>query len=322
MANRIDEQLRAKGFNPEQIKQQVKGHIQNSFGGNMQNYVDAIRTKPQLSDPQAAAAMRVLAPQMFGDQLGAHPEHPGKMAFDFGQTAPIQAPGMHPAALNMLNAIGAHQAANPFTLPIPPGTKMRWQVNDEEAMRAQAAQEALANEKWDWQKEQAELDRQAREREFGANEAYRQARLALEQMAKTAGAVPAGPEGLIPGGSYRTDTQTERDRIYASEAGQGFINNLKANPQITLAEWKANVLSRKPQLIHEGINIDEFMSFIEEQYVLYHLMEAQNRVGKNVKPWEYGADLQKTPSIVNKYNPWAVKKPEKAASEDINSDDY
>lgn len=210
MPHRIDEDLRTKGFDPEQIKRQIKGHIENTFGGNVQSYAKAIESKKpeQLTDPRAAEALRMLAPGMFKGAPkppGHDPQRPGVMSFNFGHTAPLQqGSGIHPSALAALNAIGSYQQANPFTLPVAPGTKMRWQLQDEEAMRAQAAAEALRQEqwgleqeKWDWQKQQADLDRQLAERKFAADQAYRNAQLAAAAKTQASQGTPWGNVDLL-----------------------------------------------------------------------------------------------------------------------------
>jgi len=191
----IDELLRSKGLNPEDVRSRINQHIQSTFG-TPERYAQAIMSKQQgqLSDPQTAEAFRAIAPALFGEgpkPLGYDPNRPGVMSFNFGQTAPVPAgANMHPSARAALDAIGQYQQANPFTIPVAPGTKARWQLQDEEAMRAQAAQEAMAQEKWDWEKDMTE-------RQF----AYRQQQDAIANaLAQLKAAGAGGAEQITPWG--------------------------------------------------------------------------------------------------------------------------
>ena len=303
----MDDKLKAAGYDPEQAWSQINKHVQGSFGGNLQSYVDAIKSKPpdKLSDPQAAAALQALSPALFGQGIGADPQRPGVMSFNFGQTAPVPQGAMNPRAAAMLNAIGQHQQANPFTIPVAPGTKARWQVQDEEAKRAQAALEALTGEKWDYQKERDALADLRYDQERADTQAYRSAQLAASRVGSGGGAAMPGVY------EDRTATITERDRIPLSDAGRRMIEDIRSNPDISLGQWKAVVQGDseiRSELMRQGIDVNDFLSFIDEQYTLYHLMEAQSRVGKDAMPWEYGQDLQKRQDLISKYNPWGAPK--------------
>ena len=273
MPHRIDEELKAKGFDPNQIREQIKGHIQNSFGGSIQNYADAIKSKPvdQLSDPRAAEALRMLSPNLFGEQsgqLGANARDPGKMMFSFGQTAPMaQDSGMHPNAIAMINAIGQHQQANPFTLPVAPGTKMRWQINDEEAQRAQAAIEALQKQQFDYGRERDALADSRWEQEFSANEAYRAAQLAK--------------------GSGGADPTTDP----FSEAMYSVDWAIESNPQMSLHELHQQIAGNR-QLIEDGVNIEKLLDYLNQKYYSFHYNKALEAVRGGPK-WDYGQDLSK-----------------------------
>jgi hypothetical protein len=257
LPNRIDDDLRAKGFDPNQIREQINKHVQGTFG-SLENYASAIQSKPpdKLSDPQAAAALQALSPALFGQGIGADPQRPGVMSFDFGQTAAVPQGAMDPRAADMLNAIGQHQQANPFTIPVAPGTKARWQINDEEAMRAQQAAEALAGEKWDWQKQQAELDRQMQEREFAAQQAYRNAQLAASRAGGAGGAAATPLAGAT---KYQYAIQN------AIDTGESLENIVK------------DIKGAVPEMLNEKINPSDVMRYAVEQF-------GQRYEGQRVQP--------------------------------------
>lgn len=186
----------------------------------------------------------------------------------------------------LVEAIRKQREQRPVTIPFAPGTPT------EQRRQFDVGQE-FSREQFDWQKQ------------------MQQAQLALQRAAaaRTGGAgsvgttTPGGPAGVIPGGSYRTGTLTERDRIYQSEAGQGLINTIRTNPQLTLSEIRANIQTRKPELLHEGIEPEMFLDFADEQYYLYHFLEAASRVGKEVEPWQYGKDIRSMPWLEEQYHP-------------------
>jgi len=216
----IDELLRSKGLNPEDVRSRINQHIQSTFG-TPERYAQAIMSKQQgqLSDPQTAEAFRAIAPALFGEgpkPLGYDPNRPGVMSFNFGQTAPVPAgANMHPSARAALDAIGQYQQANPFTIPVAPGTKARWQLQDEEAMRAQAAQEAMAQEKWDWEKDMTE-------RQFAYRQQQDAIANALAQLKASAGGAGGyGPEtpwgaidALVSAGASLDDIMEYVDHPY------------------------------------------------------------------------------------------------------------
>ena len=269
MPHRIDEELKAKGFDPNQIREQIKGHIQNSFGGNIQNYADAIKSKPadKLDDPRAAEALRMLSPNLFGEQsgqLGANAQDPNKMMFSFGQTAPMaQDSGMNPNAIAMINAIGQHQQANPFTLPVAPGTKMRWQINDEEAQRAQAAIEALQQEQFSY----------GRDRDIIADERYQQEwdyKVRQDAIANALRAKKADP---------------------FSEAMYSVDWAIESNPQMSLHELHQQIAGNR-QLIEDKVDTAKLLDYVNQKYYSFHYNKALEAVRGGPK-WDYGQDLRK-----------------------------
>jgi len=209
----------------------------------------------------------------------------------------VQATGgvgrISPGASQLMDAVRQAQAATPAYMPFPGGTPTQRRREADEATRQFEVGQEFSREQFDWQKQ------------------MQQAQLALQRAAaaRTGGAgsvgttTPGGPAGVIPGGSYRTGTLTERDRIYQSEAGQGLINTIRTNPQLTLSEIRANIQTRKPELLHEGIDPEMFLDFADEQYYLYHFLEAASRVGKEVEPWQYGKDIRSMPWLEEQYHP-------------------
>lgn len=261
---RINEILAAKGLNPEDVRQKIQQHVQNVFG-SPQGYAQAIMSKPQeqLSDPQTAEAFRAIAPALFGEgakPLGYDPNRPGVMSFNFGQTAPVPAgANMHPSARAALDAIGQYQQANPLTIPVAPGTKPRWQLQDEETMRAQAARESLEQEKWDWQREQTE-------REFAYRQQQDAIANALAQLKASAGS-GSGAGGVM--GMYnQLGTQTERQNM-ATANYQRIVQNAIAEGN-SLDKIAKDIVDASADMQADGVNPADLLRFavghFEQQY--------------------------------------------------------
>lgn len=206
----MNEKLRAKlaerGVDPEQFMQKLSQYVgsQGQAFKTPQEYGRAIQQKraagQTLSDPETARIF---------ESLTAPKRQTTTIPFPTGTFTPPQ--GM-PGG-NLIQAVMRYQRANPITIPYAPGTPTLATRQAEEAMRAQAAAEALAGEKWDWQKQQAELDRQMQEREFAANQAYRAAQLALSRAASGGSA----PEATIDPKIWADSAKIARDRWDKSE---------------------------------------------------------------------------------------------------------
>lgn len=228
-----------------------------------------------------------------------------------------QAPGLgavgrlSPGAADLLQSVRQTQTQTPAYIPFPGGTPTQARRQADEASRQFEVGHEFDREQFDWR-------RGTDERDFEANEAYRQAQLALQQLQVAGGGGAAGGAGATGVAGPRDATLTERDRIPASAAGKRMIEDIRSNPDISLGQWISAVRGEpeiRSALIEEGIDVNEFISFIEEQYTLYHLLEAMSRVGQNVQPWDYGQDLRQRQDLIKKYNPWQKPAAEPAAPE-------
>ena len=230
-----------------------------------------------------------------------------------GQQAPVDPGGMgavgrvSPGASDLMQAVQQAQAQSPVYIPFPGGTPTQARRQADESARQFEVGHEFDREQFDWR-------RDTDVRDFEANEAYRQAQLDLQQMRAAGGGAGGLPGEIGP----RDATLTERDRIPASAAGRRMIEDIRNNPDIPLGQWIA-AIQGEPQLrsalIAEGIDVNDFIRFIEEQYTLYHLLEAMSRVGKNVEPWNYGHDLQKRQDLIKQHNPFGKPEPEKSKKE-------
>ena len=226
----------------------------------------------------------------------------------------VQATGgierLSPGASQLLESVRQMQAASPVHIPFAAGTPTQRRREADTSAEQWQTGHGFDREMFDWEKD-------LKERQFAADEGYRQQQLALSKMRASAGGGSAGGTGGAGGlGGYapRTATLTERDRIPYSAAGVRMIEDIRNNPDINLGQWKATIQGDsqiRGALMEQGIDINDFLSFIDEQYTLYHLQEAMGRVGQPVTPWDYGQDLQKRQDLIKQYNPWGVPTKEK-----------
>jgi len=160
MPSRIDEKLRAKGYNPDEIKASLNRYIgEGKAFGSPEKYKRAIKDKEaageSLQDPVTAQAFQqAVAPEM----------GPRSTEFNFGGGAMPQVEGIQPKAQEMLGAAMQYQQDHPISLPVAPGTPTRWQTQDalaEEQWRKQwARDEERYQQEWDYMVQQDEISNQ------------------------------------------------------------------------------------------------------------------------------------------------------------------
>jgi hypothetical protein len=287
MSEKLKTKLKEKGIDPERFIGTLSRYIgtgSQAFS-SPQEYAQTIREKQlkgePLQDPETARQFQSLLP---GAAQG-----PGQTTFQFPMAGspgqlPVMPAAMPEAAQSLINMVMRHQQAQPISIPYAPGTPTLATKQAEEAAR------------------QFDIVQDLQERQFAADEAYRQAQIALSRAS-------AAARGGGGGGGGGGGTLTERDRIYLSEAGQGLIQTIRRNPHLTLSELRANIKSRQPELLHKGISPEAFLDFADEQYYLYHFLEAASRAGKDVEPWQYGQDIRDQPWLEKRYHP-ASKPPD------------
>lgn len=226
---------------------------------------------------------------------------PGGTQVAFPATRDVPMPGIMPETQAMLQAITAQQQASPLHIPFAPGTP------------TQRRREAdIGAEQWgrqfDWGRDvwEQEFERAQRWREEDI--AYQQERDRIaDQLARARAATPAAG-AAVPG--LRTATLTERDRIPLSEAGRQLIRDIQENPHMTLTQFRTNAISQAPELMQEGITLDDFLDFINQQYFIHHYTQALEALYDPSKHWPYGQDLagQKMAWFHDMYGP-GVKPP-------------
>ena len=208
----MNEKLRAKlaerGVNPEQFMQKLSQYVgsQGQAFKTPQEYGQAIQQKKAagqtLSDPETARIF---------ESLTAPQRQTTTIPFPFGTfTPPKGVPGS-----NLMQAVLQHQQANPITIPYAPGTPTLATRQAEEAMRAQAAQEAFQREQFDWEKDM-------KERQFAADQAYRNAQLALSML-------KSGGGGTGTQQARRDDQSYFRD--LSARAGEPMIWDVNRPPE-------------------------------------------------------------------------------------------
>ena len=231
----MNEKLRAKlaerGVNPEQFMQKLSQYVgsQGQAFATPQEYGQAIRQKQAagqtLSDPETARIF---------ESLTAPQRQTTTIPFPFGTfTPPKGVPGS-----NLMQAVLQHQQANPITIPYAPGTPTLATRQAEEAMRAQQAQEAFQREKFDWEKDMAE-------REFAAQQAYRNAQLALSRL-KASGGGGAETGYDTPWGAI--------DTLISAGAGINDVMEYVNHP--------ANVASYKKH----GVTLEQMRNYARNKY--------------------------------------------------------
>ncbi len=157
----------------------------------------------------------------------------------------------------------------------------------------------LAREQWDWEK-------QMKEEQWAWDQKWQQKEYDQKQSAINASS--ASSASSLPGG--RDATLTERDRLYYSQAGRDLIRDIEENPSMPLEQFRVNALNQRPLLIEDGIELNEFLDFINEQYYLYHYGQAYQAVRDPDMSWPHGQDLRQHTWMYDEYYP-SVKKPDR-----------
>ena len=251
MPSRIDEQLRAKGYDPDAIRESMRRYIgEGRAFASPGEYQEAIHQKQAegipLDDPYTAQAFQeAIAPSM-------KPASTTEFHFSGGPIPNVE--GLRPEAHDMLNMVMEHQRANPISLPVSPGTPTRWQIQDEEAMRAQAEAERMTQEKWEYGQERDLIADERWQMQWDREEQWRREdlanRMAIARMSGSRGVTG----GVGTGETARMDPGTLRS-----------LSSMTDTPMT----WDVN---RPPKQIQAAV-MDEAMSEMDPMQQIRSLVQ-------------------------------------------------
>lgn len=201
MSSRIEEKLRAQGYDPEKIKASMRNYIgEGRAFATPQEYAATIQEKraagEQLQDPVTARAFESIAPSHFGGP---------KTEFHFGGGTIPDIPGLDPTVQSLLSAVSQYQADHPISIPFAPGTPTGWQLRDQEAIRQAEEAERQWAERMEFDRHKLGLDEQFRRDQLAQQ-------LALARMSR------AGVGGAAPSISPE---EVQRETIRSISAGTG-----------------------------------------------------------------------------------------------------
>lgn len=171
----IDEAIQRKLQNAGIDYESLKKNFQNYVGLNKafatpQEYAQGIMEKEaqgvSLDDQRTADQFKQIMPELFGKRRD-------QTEIPIASRSTSLPEHIDPRTKAMIESIAQHQRDNPIIIPFAPGTPTQRRREADEAARAAQVREALEKEKFAWQQEQAELDRQLAERKFAADQAYR-----------------------------------------------------------------------------------------------------------------------------------------------------
>ncbi len=166
----------------------------------------------------------------------------------------VQATGgvgrISPGASQLMDAVRQAQAVTPVYMPFPGGTPTQRRREADESTRQVDVGQKFSREQWDWQKG-------FQERQFAADQAYRNAQLALSRAAASAGA-GGGAAGLT--GMFNTlGTQTERQQAAAANY-QRIVQNAIAGGE-SLEVIAKDIVDASPEMQADGINPADMLRF-------------------------------------------------------------
>lgn len=160
--------------------------------------------------------------------------------------AQVQATGgierISPGASQLMEAVRQAQAATPVYMPFPGGTPTQRRREAEEAKRQFEIGQEFSREKFDWEKDLAE-------RQFAADQAYRDAQLALSRLRASGGGGGGG------GAGYDTETPWGAiDTLISAGAGINDVMEYVNHP--------ANFASYKKH----GVTLDQMSEYAQNRY--------------------------------------------------------
>jgi hypothetical protein len=149
---------------------------------------------------------------------------------------------LSPGAAQLMDAVRQAQAATPVYIPFPGGTPTQRRREAEEAKRQFDAGQEFSREKFDWEKDLTE-------RQFAADQAYRDAQLALSRLRASGGGGGGG------GAGYDTETPWGAIDVLIS-AGAGI------NDVMEYVNHPANIASYKKH----GVTLDQVSEYAQNRY--------------------------------------------------------
>lgn len=149
---------------------------------------------------------------------------------------------LSPGAAQLMEAVRQAQAATPVYMPFPGGTPTQRRREAEEAKRQFEIGQEFSREKFDWEKDLAE-------RQFAADQAYRDAQLALSRLRASGGGGGGG------GAGYDTETPWGAiDTLISAGAGINDVMEYVNHP--------ANFASYKKH----GVTLDQMSEYAQNRY--------------------------------------------------------
>jgi hypothetical protein len=159
--------------------------------------------------------------------------------------AQVQATGgierISPGASQLMDAVRQAQAQTPVYMPFPGGTPTQQRRQAEEASRQFDIGQEFSREKFDWEKDLAE-------RQFAADQAYRDAQLALSRLRAGGSGGNIDEMGLSGTAWYQRTIQN------AIQAGESLENITK------------DIVSAVPEMTQQKVNPADMMRFALGQF--------------------------------------------------------